>query len=174
MKKLLTFLVVGLLLVVLQAMLKTLFGLKTGPELPFIFIVFSGVYHRPFGGLLLAFGLGLVMDALWGLLPGLYAALYPLAFMLCRIAGRRFHMRSILFQILLVVLMTLAVKTVQIFFLGWVDARSTTRAAMFLAAWPVLAWNAAFAVPTVGLLEWVEKTLTDEYATQFVERRGIL
>jgi rod shape-determining protein MreD len=173
-RKFAAYLAIGFALVAFQSIIKRILGVQSGPELLFILVVFSGVYHKPFGGLILAFIFGFVTDALWGLLPGMYAALYTMSFALCRVAGRRFHMRSAVFQILIVLVMTLAAKLAEMTFLGSVEARLDFSWSLYLSIWRPLVWNTLFAVPVVAFLERFERLFGDEYASQFLEKRGIL
>ncbi|MDP8222285.1 MAG: rod shape-determining protein MreD [Candidatus Lernaella stagnicola] len=174
MRKFVAYLVAALLFAVLQSILKRLFGTQTGPEFLFILVIFSGVYHKPFGGLILAFILGFVADSLWGLMPGLYAALFTITFAVCRIAGRRFYMRSHLFQIAIIAAMTFGVKLLEITFLNSVETRTNLGWGTYLILWRPLLWNAIFAIPVIFVLDRFEQFFGDEYASQFIDRREFL
>jgi len=173
-KKFLLFLVVGLLALVVEAVWRTVFHTDSGPEFLFMLVVFSGVRHRLFGGLLLAFMFGYLVDALWGLMPGLFAVLYAGAFLACRLVGGRFYQRSFLFPVFVVVAATLAAKTVESIVVKSVEGRADSYLAVLWHSWPVFFWNFALAAPTMAIYERLEKTFTDEYANQFLVKKGIL
>jgi rod shape-determining protein MreD len=173
-KKLLAYLAAGLLALVVQALWRTVFHAGSGPEFLFLLVIFSGIHHRLFGGLLLAFVFGYIVDALWGLMPGLFAVLYAATFAACRLIGRRFYQRSFAFQLFIVGAATLALKIVESVVVTWVEARADSPLTMLWQAWPAVFWNLALAAPAMVAYERLEKSFADEYASQFLVRRGIL
>lgn len=174
MKKFVIYFLIGLLCLVLQAVWMNLFNLKTGPEFLFMLVVFSGVYHHPFGGLILSFIFGYTVDAQWGLMPGLFAMLFTILFGVSRTAGRRFYIRSFTFQILIITVMTLFIKTIEGLILTvFTDLAGFSGEFFKLTGWTLL-WNALLAIPVFSLLEKIEHKFTDVHVSQFSERRGIL
>jgi rod shape-determining protein MreD len=174
MRKVLLFASVGFLFLAVQALWQQLFALRAGPEFVFLLVIFSGVRHRFFGGLLLAFVFGYFVDALWGLLPGLYPILYAATFAACRLAGRRFYLRSFVFQLLIAAVATLAAKTAQAGILAAADVGRGSFFDVLAPAWRSVLWNTLLALPVMALLERLEKPFAEEYANQFLVRRGIL
>jgi hypothetical protein len=45
---------------------------------------------------------------------------------------------------------------------------------MLASMWRVMAWNLLFGLPTLALLEQMEKRFVDEYGGQFLYEKGVL
>lgn len=174
MKKFSLFFLIGFLCLVLQAVWMNLFNLKTGPEFLFMLVVFSGVYHQPFGGLILSFIFGYFIDAQWGLMPGLFSVLYTILFGVCRITGRRFYIRSFAFQLLIITVMTLFIKTIEGLILTFVADLAGFNKDFLRMTGQTLFWNMLLAIPVFSLLERIERKFTELHVNQFSEQRGIL
>ena len=174
MKKFLIFFAIGSLLLVAQSIWSVFFHTRSAPEFVFILVVFSGIYHKPFGGMILAFILGFMVDSLTGLMPGLFASIYTLVFVFCRLAGRRFYMRSYPFQVLIVLATTLLAKILEYIVLNWLAERGHPGLAFFWPMWPLFVWNALAAIPLIGWLERTEQRLSDRYMHHVFEHRGFI
>jgi rod shape-determining protein MreD len=173
MKKFFVFFLLGLLLLFAQSVWRMLFPWwRTSPELLFILVVYSGVYRNPFIGPILAFSFGFISDSLWGAQPGLSAAVYAVIYFLSRLSGRRFYIRSYLYQVLIVALMTFLAKLLVWFTLSTLDFADDLGTLFWSTVWPQMFWNGLFAIPVVTQLERVEAKVSEDYAERFMGSFG--
>jgi rod shape-determining protein MreD len=172
-KKFLVFFLLGLLLLIAQAIWRMLFpGWRTSPEFLFILVVYSGVNRNPFIGPILAFCFGFMTDSLWGVQPGLTAATYTIVYFLSRLSGRRFYIRSYVYQVLIVALMTFLAKALVWFILSTLDSTADLGAVFWTTVWRQMLWNGLFAIPVVSQLERMEQRVSEDYAERFMGSFG--
>ncbi|HPQ67784.1 MAG TPA: rod shape-determining protein MreD [bacterium] len=172
MKKFFLFLAVGFLLIIAQSIWRMTIPLGS-PDFIFIMIVYSGIYRNRLIGPLLAFVLGICIDALYGLQPGMFAVIYTASFFLARLSGRRFYMRSYPFQLLIVVAITALAKLLQFAILRTLDPQPNLAALIWDSTWRQMIWNGVFAIPIVSVLERIDLWTEDDYSDRFMGRIGV-
>lgn len=169
MKKLFAFLFTGFLLLVFQSIWRVIFS--DGPAVPdlvFILVVYSGMYRSAFTGAILAFVFGFFSDVLWGLQPGLFASVYTMVFFFSRLSGRRFYMRSYMFQVIIIVLMTVVAKLFELLVLAALGLGENFSAAIWATVWRQMLWNGLLAIPVVLLLERIEQATAEEHSGRYI------
>ncbi len=173
MKKFVLFFLIGILLLIAQSIWRMLFPWwRTSPEFLFILVVYSGVNRNPFIGPILAFSFGFITDSLWGVQPGLTAAVYTIVYFLSRLSGRRFYIRSFVYQVLIVAFMTFVAKGLVYFVLSTLGYSDDLAPVFWSTVWRQMLWNGLFAVAVVTQLERVEAKVSEDYADRFMGTFG--
>lgn len=115
-----TFFLTAVAFLLIQSMIKVVWpAIPAIPEMTLICIMYFGVYREGVGGLLSAYLLGSLAEIIGGAPPGFLAMSYSIVFIVVRLLGRTFYMRSKWFQIILVIIMTLVWRGSGYLLLSW-------------------------------------------------------
>jgi cell shape-determining protein MreD len=132
----LLFAIIGFILLVLENLLRVSAPIwNTAPQLTFLLILFFGFTGHPIRSVLFSFLLGLMIDSICGNVPGLFAISYVLSASVVVALRRYFYLRSAVYEILTVLMMTAFAGLVRIGFLLIFSLAKNLRISM-LAAMP--------------------------------------
>ncbi|MDP8256475.1 MAG: rod shape-determining protein MreD [Candidatus Alcyoniella australis] len=164
--KALSFLTVGVLAVWLQSMLwqhLPIFGVA--PDLALICVIYMGIFRNPIWGGLIAFCLGYVVDLFSGQVFGQYVLVFVLIFYAMRVLGKLFYMRSLSFQLVSVLLITLLAKLLAALVMIYVVPTGSDLLALvdLKLLLPQIGLNLVFAPLMFKVLFRLEKITTSGY-----------
>jgi len=115
--------------------------LGAGPDLTLLILVYFAVFHDPVRGVLLAFVLGYINDALMGFQPGLYTTTYVIIFYAMQRFGKNFYLRSLIFQIIAAVTVSVSFVATEFLLLSVFEASWSIRVALLWSLPGRLIWN---------------------------------
>lgn len=107
--------------------------LGAGPDLVLLTLVYFAAFHDPIKGLFLAFVLGFINDALFGYHPGMYATIYTIIFWTMHQLGKNFYLRSIMFQFVAAITVTIAFTLIEFIILTVFEVPVPIRVALWLS-----------------------------------------
>jgi len=163
---------IACILLLIQAMVKTLFPeVQVVPDMALICVMYFGVYQTGVAGLLSSFVLGYLADATSGAPDGLMASSYCMVFILVRLLGRTFYMRSRWFQIILVGVMTSFWRGSCYALLTWFPGGMEYAALVFSDFIYRILVNILFAPIIFSILFRIDELTTKDYQSRMVTYR---
>ena len=141
--------------------------LGAGPDITLLILVYFAVFHNPARGVIVAFLLGYISDILVGFQPGLYTTTYIIIFFALQRFGKNFYLRSIIFQIIAAVTVSVAFVVFEFALLSAFEISWEIRVALLWSLPGRLTWNVLVS-PLVFKTLW----LIEDVSTPSLMRSG--